>query len=89
MALFTCQSVAFLMESAKPSKAVRAPEAAARAADIVIAEVGAWSNPLSPDDETRAEALEKCKKGNNSRRPVAGGSWALWHCKRYMQFVDL
>jgi len=33
---------------------------AAAAADIVIAEVGAWSNPLSPDKETRDAAVEKC-----------------------------
>ena len=30
-------------------------------ADIVIAEVGAWSNPLSPDSEIRQAALEKCR----------------------------
>ena len=30
-------------------------------ADIVIAEVGAWSNPLSPDAEIRQAALEKCR----------------------------
>lgn len=34
---------------------------AAQAADIVIAEVGAWSNPLSPDPAVRAAALDKCK----------------------------
>jgi len=32
---------------------------AARAADIVIAEVGAWSNPISPNDEEREAALTK------------------------------
>jgi sugar phosphate isomerase/epimerase len=42
---------------------IAAYRAAARAADIVIAEVGAWSNPLSPDAATRAAALEKCKAG--------------------------
>ena len=31
---------------------------AARQADIVIAEVGAWSNPLSPDEPTRQSALQ-------------------------------
>jgi sugar phosphate isomerase/epimerase len=36
--------------------------AAARAADIVIAEVGAWSNPLSPDDATRRAALALCQE---------------------------
>ena len=39
---------------------IRAYETAARKNDIVIAEVGAWSNPLSPDPETAREALEKC-----------------------------
>ena len=34
---------------------------AAQAAGIVIAEVGAWSNPLSPDPVVRAAALDKCK----------------------------
>lgn len=34
---------------------------AARKADIVIAEVGAWSNPLSPEPAAAAAALEKCK----------------------------
>jgi sugar phosphate isomerase/epimerase len=36
---------------------------AACKADIVIAEVGAWSNPLSPDDSIRAAAIRKCKVG--------------------------
>jgi sugar phosphate isomerase/epimerase len=35
---------------------------AAQAADIVIAEVGAWSNPLSPDPQTRAAAIERCTR---------------------------
>jgi sugar phosphate isomerase/epimerase len=34
---------------------------AAQQADIVIAEVGAWSNPLSPDPAVRHAALDKCK----------------------------
>ncbi len=35
---------------------------AAKEADIVIAEVGIWNNPISPDDDERAKAVEKCKK---------------------------
>jgi len=35
---------------------------AAKQADIVIAEVGAWSNPISPDDEIRKQAIEKCER---------------------------
>lgn len=40
----------------------RAWETAAREAGIVIAEVGAWSNPLSPDESARSAALEKCRQ---------------------------
>lgn len=40
---------------------VQAYAEAARQADIVIAEVGAWSNPLSPDPAQAAQALAKCK----------------------------
>lgn len=36
---------------------------AAKEADIVIAEVGAWSNPLSNDPVERKAALEKCQRG--------------------------
>jgi len=35
---------------------------AARQADIVIAEVGAWSNPLSADEPTRLAALQHCQQ---------------------------
>ncbi len=35
---------------------------AAESADIVIAEVGAWSNPLSPDPGTRKAAMALCKE---------------------------
>lgn len=40
---------------------IRAFADAAERADIVIAEIGAWSNPISKNEATRAEALEKCK----------------------------
>lgn len=39
---------------------IRAYLAAARKADIVIAEVGAWSNPISPDEQKRRQAVELC-----------------------------
>ena len=35
---------------------------AAKKADIVIAEVGAWSNPISKDEKQRQAALAKCRK---------------------------
>jgi sugar phosphate isomerase/epimerase len=40
---------------------VRAWVRAAADHDIVIAEVGAWSNPISPDAAEREKALELCK----------------------------
>jgi sugar phosphate isomerase/epimerase len=41
---------------------VKAYERAAKEANIIIAEVGAWSNPISPDEKTRKEAQEKCRQ---------------------------
>ncbi len=35
---------------------------AAQKNDVLIAEVGAWSNPISSDEAERRAALEKCKK---------------------------
>lgn len=37
--------------------------AAAGQAGLIIAEVGAWSNPISTDDATRRTAVEKCRAG--------------------------
>jgi sugar phosphate isomerase/epimerase len=42
---------------------VRAYADAAKKAGIVIAEVGAWSNPISPKEDERKAALDKCRKG--------------------------
>jgi len=41
---------------------VEAYAAAAQKADIVIAEVGVWNNPISADEKARQAALEKCRK---------------------------
>lgn len=41
---------------------VRAYARAAEQADVMIAEVGAWSNPQSSDAATRAAALDKCQR---------------------------
>jgi sugar phosphate isomerase/epimerase len=42
------------------SDEVHAYAEAARKNNIIIAEVGAWSNPLSPNDEIRNKAFENC-----------------------------
>ncbi len=41
---------------------VKAYAAAAEKANIVIAEVGAWSNPMSPYDDERQKALAHCRE---------------------------
>jgi len=41
---------------------VKAYIVAAEKADIIIAEVGVWNNPLSVDEKERQAALEKCRK---------------------------
>ena len=43
-------------------KLCRAYSDAARGAGVVIAEVGAWSNPISTDDAERQKALELCRQ---------------------------
>jgi sugar phosphate isomerase/epimerase len=45
-----------------PSDLVKAYAKAAQDADIVIAEVGAWSNPMSPDEASRKKNIEHCQK---------------------------
>jgi len=60
--------------------------AAAKQADIVLAEVGAWSNPLSPDKATRAKAIEHCKRqlalaerlGANCCVNIVGSCGEIW-----------
>lgn len=42
------------------SDEIMAYEKAAKDADIVISEVGAWSNPISPHENMRNEAFRKC-----------------------------
>jgi sugar phosphate isomerase/epimerase len=45
-----------------PADLIRAYADAAQKADIIIAEVGAWSNPLSPDPEESRQAIAYCKR---------------------------
>jgi sugar phosphate isomerase/epimerase len=42
------------------SEEIKAFKNAAQKVDIVIAEVGAWSNPIDPDQEKSKAALDKC-----------------------------
>jgi len=65
---------------------VKAYALAAKKADILIAEVGAWSNPISPDDKTRREALKLCRTqlaladriGSNCCVNISGARGEQW-----------
>jgi sugar phosphate isomerase/epimerase len=65
---------------------VKAYEDAAQKAGIIIAETGAWSNPISPKDEERKAALEKCQQqlaladriGARCCVNISGSRGALW-----------
>ena len=75
-----------------PEDVVRAYASAAAETDIVIAEVGAWCNPLSPDDSTRTASVERCGKalaladaiGARCCVNIAGSRGPKWDgpCKR-------
>ena len=74
------------LDSAADAATIRAYADAAAEADIVIAEVGAWSNPLSPDASERTAALARCKKqlaladaiGARCCVNIAGSRGAQW-----------
>ncbi|HEV2066739.1 MAG TPA: TIM barrel protein [Thermomicrobiales bacterium] len=51
----------FPVDHTAPPELVRGLAAAADAAGIVIAEVGAWSNPISADEDQRQEAVTFCQ----------------------------
>jgi len=50
------------VDTSADSHTIAAYERAAEDADVVIAEVGAWSNPISPDDATRRSAMSYCSE---------------------------
>lgn len=50
------------LQAGADESVVRAYTAAAAAADVVIAEVGAWSNPISPCPNERAAAIAYCQR---------------------------
>ncbi|NQU85055.1 MAG: sugar phosphate isomerase/epimerase [Mariniphaga sp.] len=48
------------VQPGEKSDVVKAYEKAANDADIIISEVGAWSNPIDPDDAKASAAIKKC-----------------------------
>src|SRR5690554_1418838 len=56
------RSVVFPLKNDAGEQEIIEYKNAAETADIMIAEVGAWSNPISKDLKTRKAAIEHCKK---------------------------
>ncbi len=50
------------LEMTADEQTVQAYLEAAQAANIVVAEVGAWSNPIDPDPERAKNAIEHCQR---------------------------
>lgn len=75
---------------------VKAYEQAAKEANIIISEVGAWSNPISPDEKTCKEALEKCRRqlhladriGARCCVNIAGSRGEQWDGPSEKNFTD-
>ena len=49
----------FSVDYTAPKEVIQAYEQAAKDQGLVIAEVGAWCNPISPDPETRGKRTDK------------------------------
>jgi sugar phosphate isomerase/epimerase len=56
------RAVPWPLQGNEGDDAVRAYATAAEAADLTVAEVGAWSNPLSPNEETQRNAIRLCQE---------------------------
>src|SRR5437773_8549170 len=75
------------LEAEAGADTIAAYAQAARQADVVIAEAGAWSNPLSPDPAARQAALEKCQRqlaladeiGARCCVNISGSRGELWY----------
>jgi sugar phosphate isomerase/epimerase len=48
------------LESTAPKEIVQGIKKSAKKSDLIIAEVGAWSNPISPDDQQSKDAIDHC-----------------------------
>lgn len=57
-----CGCVNFPVDYSRGEALIQEYLEAARESSLVIAEVGAWSNPISPDKDVREAALIRCKE---------------------------
>ena len=80
------RAVVFPSGADEPESKIDAYVQAAREHDLTIAEVGAWSNPMSPDADVRAQARRHCRAqlalaeriGARCCVNIAGGCGARW-----------
>ncbi len=83
-------------EAAQGDDVIRAYAQAAQAADVVIAEVGVWNNPLSPDEATRRAAVARCQEqlaladriGARCCVNIAGSRGARWDGPHPLNLTD-
>jgi len=74
------------LQGDEDDQTIQAYRRAAQKADILIAEVGAWSNPISPCEEVRRSAIRKCQEqlaladriGANCCVNIAGSRGEQW-----------
>lgn len=62
LAALGCRAVNFPVDYTASEEVIDRYVKAARDHDLVIAEVGAWCNPVSPDAKVREAALKRCKE---------------------------
>lgn len=82
-----CRAAYCPVEPSADDATIRAYADAAKKADIVIAEVGAWSNPISSDEKARKDNIDKCarcltlaeKIGASCCVNVTGSRGAQWN----------
>lgn len=84
------------IDQSASSVTIAAFAAAAAQSDIVIAEVGAWSNPMASDDVTRRSALAFCQErlaladaiGARCCVNIAGSRGAVWDGPDALNYAD-
>ena len=81
-----CGCVVFPVDYMAGEAVVSAYAEAAEQEGLTIAEVGAWSNPLSPDEDVRSEAFTRCVRqlqladriGASCCVNIAGSAGSRW-----------
>lgn len=81
-----CRAAVFPLDYTAKKEDIDAYTKEAHKKDLLIAEVGAWCNPIAPDKKTREKAMERCigqlalaeKIGANCCVNVSGALGPIW-----------